>query len=47
LPPAPPTDPYVKYSLIRFVSTRREASDPSRLQLRRMTRCCPQSKLMF
>ena len=42
MPPAPPTDPYVKYSLIRFVSTRRKASDPGRSQPRRMTRCCPQ-----
>ena len=46
MPPAPPTDPYVKYSLIRFVSTRRRASDPSRSQPGRMTRCCPHSKLM-
>ena len=42
MPPAPPTDPYVKYSLIRFVSTRRKASDPGRSQPRRLTRCCPQ-----
>ena len=42
MPPAPPTDPYVKYSLIRFVSTRRKASDLGRSQPRRMTRCCPQ-----
>src|SRR6266536_3591346 len=30
--PGAPTDPYVKYSLIRFVSTRRKASDPGRSQ---------------
>ena len=30
MPPAPPTDPYVKYSLIRFVSTGLSASDPGR-----------------
>jgi DNA-binding beta-propeller fold protein YncE len=39
--PRAPTDPYVKYSLIRFVSTRREAGDPGRSQPRRMTHCCP------
>ena len=45
MPPAPPTDPYVKYSLIRFVSTRRKASDLGRSQPRRMTRCCPYSAI--
>jgi hypothetical protein len=41
LPSAPPTDPYVKISLIRFVSTRLSAGDPSGTPLKRMTRCCP------
>jgi hypothetical protein len=41
LPSAPPTDPYVKISLIRFVSTRFPAGDLSSTPLRRMTRCCP------